>query len=408
MEEGTIAKWHKKVGDFVKAGELLIEVATDKATVEYNALDEGYLRQILVPEKKGALVNQPIAIFTVKKEESIEGYQPEGLAPAAPVAAPSPLPAAPTPAVKTSFEQPAFLPEPPLKNYRFEEPSSEIKASPLAKKLALEKGIDLSTVRGSGPGGRVVAADVDLGQPDLPVTFGRNAKPTVAPGAYTEIPLTPMRKAIGTRLQQSKSFIPHFYLTMSIDAVPMTELREELKNGGIKVTINDFILRASALTLREHPEVNAGFNSVTQSIIRFESIDISIAVSVDSGLITPIIRFADYKDLGALSSEVRVLASKAKAGKLKKEEYQGGSFTLSNLGMFGISEFIAVINPPQAAILAIAAIQEVPVVKNGTVIPGKTLNLTLSADHRVIDGIDGAKFLQTLKKYLEHPSLLLI
>lgn len=417
MEEGTLTKWRKKEGDHVKAGDVLFEVATDKATVEHSALDEGFLRKILIREGESAIVNQAVAIFTEKKEESIEGYKPEGDVPKVAevkpvIAEASPLPTAARPVATGGLSQPAFVPEPPLKKYSFSGPEGEmegrIPASPLAKKIAGEKQIDLSTVKGTGPHGRIMSRDLDLGQHAGPVTFGRRETPTVPPGTYEEIPLTPIRKMIGARLQESKTFIPHFYTTQEIRADRMIELRAELASANLKVSYNDFILRASALALREHPEVNSGFNSVNQAIIRFKTIDLSVAVSVSSGLITPIIRHADFKNLGQLSSEMRVLASKAKEGRLSREEYTGGSFTISNLGMFGISEFVAIINPPQAAILAVGGIEERPVVEKGQVIAGKTMRLTLSADHRVLDGADAAKFLKTLQKYLESPSLLLL
>jgi pyruvate dehydrogenase E2 component (dihydrolipoamide acetyltransferase) len=416
MEEGTIAKWRKKEGDYVKAGDVLFEVATDKATVEHNALDEGFLRKILIREGESAIVNQAIAIFTEKKEESIEGYQPEGevavkAAPVATAAAIAPKEPVPAP-VAGALSQPAFTPEPPLQKYVFSGPQGEVEgripASPLAKKMAEENQIDLSTVKGTGPHGRIMSRDLDLGQPAGTVTFGRRENPTIPPGTYEEVPLTPIRKMIGKRLQESKTFIPHFYTTQEINAGRMMQLRTELSSAHLKISYNDFILRASALALREHPEVNCGFHSVNQSIIRFKTIDLSVAVSLPSGLITPIIRHADFKNLGQLSSEMRVLATRAKEGKLSREEYTGGSFTISNLGMFGISEFVAIINPPQAAILAVGGIEDRPIVKEGLVVPGKTMRLTLSADHRVLDGADAARFLKTLQKYLENPSLLLL
>ena len=415
MEEGTIAKWHKKVGDQVASGDLLVEVATDKATVEYNALDGGYLRKILVAEGGPAIVNQPIAIFTAKADESIEGYKPEGVMPAKPAAAQPSLAkheksASPTQSVAMS--QPAFVPEPPLEKYAFEfptgAPKGRVPASPLAKKMAKEKGLDLGSVRGSGPGGRVTSQDLDLAQPDQSVSFAPREMPTVTPGTYEEVPLSPMRKVIGMRLQQSKSFIPHFYVRQEIDAEALGLAREQLKNNGLKVTINDFIIRACALALREHPRLNSGYNSVTQSTILFKTVDISIAVSVDAGLVTPIIRLADYKNLGEISVEVKELANRAKAGKLQPEEYKGGSFTISNLGMYGISDFVAVINPPQSAILAVAGIEDCVRIRNGIAVVGKKMNLTLSADHRVVDGSDGAKFITTVQKFLENPAALIV
>lgn len=420
MEEGTITKWRKNVGDHVKAGDVLFEVATDKATVEHSALDEGYLRKILVEEGKEAVVNQAVAVFTEKADESIEGYVPEGLVKKeAPKAAAETVsdeakeaaPKAQEARSGAAFQQPAFVPEAPLSNYEFpaeDHAEGHLRASPLAKKLAEEKGIDLHTVKGSGPHGRIVSRDLAKGQPAAKVPFGSKGVPTTAPGTYEEIPLTPMRKVVGQRLQQSKTFIPHFYVAQDIHAEAMVAIRDQLKEIGHKVTFNDFVVRAVALALREHPEMNSGFNSVTNSIIRFKTIDISIAVSVPAGLITPIIRHADYKNIGQLSSEVKVLAQKAKDGKLAREEYVGGSFTISNLGMFGVSAFVGVINPPQAGILSIGGIEDKPVIKNGQVVPGKIMTITLSADHRVVDGSDGAKFIKTVQKFLENPASLVL
>lgn len=419
MEGGTIIQWKKKVGDYVKAGEVLFEVATDKATVEHTALDEGFLRSILVGDGKEALINQPVAVFTEKKDEDISSYKPEGLS----VEEKKPEQIAAVSAVQEdrpqvdrkeapTFAQPSFTPEKPLENIAFPFPigsqDAHIKASPYAKKIAKEKGIDLSTVQGSGPHQRITSRDLELGQPDTSVAFGRREAPDLFPGSYEEEPLSPMRKVIAQRLQQSKTWIPHFYVTQEIGVDPLISIRDQLKSGGVKVTFNDLIVRAAALALREHPEVNSGFNSVSQSIIRFKTVDISIAVSVPAGLITPIVRHADYKNVGQISVEVRSLAEKAKAGKLAREEYVGGSFTISNLGMFGITEFKGIINPPQAAILCVGGVEEKPVVRKGEVVPGKIMTLSLAADHRVIDGADGAKFMKTIQKFLENPALLLL
>lgn len=417
MEEGMIVKWHKNLGDEVKAGDVLVDVATDKATVEYNALDDGFLRAILVPNGSSAIVNQAIAIMTVSAKESIEGYQPEGIRPeekakkAEVVEVPSNIaPAAKAPMQGASLQQPAFAPEPPLERYEFAFPigSGRIKASPLAKKLARDKGLDLASVKGSGPGGRVTSQDLDLAQPDQIVGFGPREIPEIPPGSYEEIPLTPMRKVVGQRLQQSKMFVPHFYLSQEIDAEPMVELKDQLKEGQIKVTFNDFVVRACALSLREHPRINSGFHAASQSIILFKTIDISVGVTVDGGLITPIIRHADYKNLGEISTEIKDLAARAKLGKLESHEYKGGSFTISNLGMFGVSHFTAVINPPQAAILAVAGIEDCVRIRNGAAVAGKKMMLNLSADHRVIDGADAAHFIKTVQKYLENPALLVV
>lgn len=410
MDEGTIAKWHKKEGEFVQADELLLEITTDKATVEHNALDEGWLRKILLPEGSTAHVNEPLAIFTVEENENIEDFKttpsPEEK-PKAPAKEPvkEPKGATPQPAPTATLQQPAFVPEPPLETLEAEPTptSGKILASPLARRLAKKRGLDLTTVQGTGPGGRITSRDLEKAQPAGLVTFGRHETPTIPPGSYEEIPLTPMRKAISRRLQESKSFIPHFYVKQAIDAEPLFALREQLKALELKVTFNDMILRACALALREHPHVNSGFNSVNQTIIQFKTIDVSVAVTFEGGLITPIVRHADYKNLGQLSLEVKSLAERARKGKLSEQEYKGGSFCISNLGMYGITEFTAVINPPQSAILAIGGIEDQPVVKNGAVVPGKRLNLTLSVDHRVVDGALAAEFMKTVQRLLENP-----
>jgi len=413
MEEGSIAKWHKKEGEYVAAGDVLLEIATDKATVEHQALDEGWLRKILVSEGGTAKVNQPIAILTVQENESIEGYVLKEEKPAPPKAAEE----KPTEkqeeesalSVPSTFSQPAFTPEPPLEAEPRRAPKEgRILVSPLAKRLAKEKGLDLSTVEGSGPSGRITSRDLERAQPTGLVTFGRQESPEFPAGSYEEVPLTPMRKIIARRLQESKSFIPHFYVKQVIDAEPLFALREQLKAYNLKVTYNDMIIKACALALREHPGVNSGFNSVNQTVIRFKTIDISVAVTVEAGLITPIVRQADYKNLGQISIEVKQLAERARLMKLKEQEYKGGSFCVSNLGMFGITEFTAVINPPQAAILAVGGIEGQPVIKEGKIVAGKTLALTLSADHRVIDGALGAQFMKTLQKILENPIALIL
>lgn len=421
MEEGTIAKWRKKEGDLVKSGEVLIDVATDKATVEYEALDDGYLRKILVPEGGHAKINDPIAIFTADQNESIEGYEVPGVSPAKEepkaekAAKPaqkdeeSNAPAEQAPAAASRAE-PKFVPEPPLEGVHYKKGRSDVQnrilASPLARKLAQEKGVDIASVRGSGPNGRVMSRDLETASPAA--VFTRKDAPKEVAGSYEEIPMSPMRKVVGKRLGESKTFIPHFYITQKVDATSLVEVREQLKKFGVSLTYNDFVVKACALALREMPEINSGYHSENQSIIRFKTVDISIAVTVEGGLITPIVRFADYKDIGELASEIKQLAKKARDNELKPEEYKGGSFTVSNLGMFGVSNFKAIINPPQAAILAVGGISDEPVVKNGMVVSGKVMEITLSCDHRIIDGSEGAKFIKTVQKYLESPSVLIL
>lgn len=381
MEEGTLVKWRKAEGDRVLAGDLIIEVATDKATVEHHVLDGGWLRKILVKAGAVVKVNEPIAIFTETQEESIEGYQPEGISD-------SPVP--------EKKEEPAAV----LTRQASKE--DRVIASPLAKKLAKQQGIDLHAVQGTGPQGRITSRDLG----DRKKSALRLSAPS---GSFSLEPLTPMRKVIAQRLQESKSTIPHFYETQAVRVDHLMRLRHELNEyKGWKISYNDLVLRAVALALEEHPKVNSGFDVATQSIIRFHTIDLSVAVSLESGLITPIIRNANEKSLPDLSSEMKALAVRAREGRLKPEEYVGGSFTISNIGMFGIAEFKAIINPPQAAILAVGGILEQPVVQAGKIEVGHVMCLTLSADHRVLDGTDVAKFLNTLQKLLEHPSLLLL
>lgn len=404
MEEGTIAKWLKKEGDYVEAGELIVEIATDKATVEHAALDEGYLRQILIKEGQGAIVNQPIALFSATKDENIENALPKKeVKKEAPAKTNEKVP---TPAVSgAERREPLFVPEKPLEDYSLDSfrDKERLKASPLAKKLAEEKGLDLTTVKGTGPHGRITSEDLKGAGPKALVSFGRKEPPQDLPGSYEEVPLTHLRKIIGKRLQDSKSFIPHFYVRQTVEVSALWNLYEQLKALKLKVTINDLLIRATALALVQHPELNCGFNSQTQSIIRFKTIDIAVAVSMPDGLITPIIRLADYKNVGEISTEIRALAERGRQGKLKEHEYKGGSFSISNLGMYGTTEFAAVINPPQAAILAVGGVEDKPVVKDGAIVPGKTLHLTLSVDHRVIDGAVAAQFLKTLKILLEQP-----
>ncbi len=415
MEEGTIVKWMKKEGDQVKEGDVLFEVATDKATVEHSSLDDGFLRQILVQEGGHAKVNQAVAVMTATQDESYEVEKPSEPAEKSeekPASESTENTQKTQAAPVSGMVQPAFVPSPPLEKYQFEWPrgkeGARVLASPLAKKLAKEKGINLSTVKGTGPNNRVVKKDLDLAHKDTPASFGSQSPPDVAPGSYVEEALSPMRKVIGERLQGSKSFIPHFYVQQTVVVDEMMKLRNQMKETGVKLTFNDFILRACALALREHPIINSGFNSKDQKIIRFETIDICVAVSIEDGLITPILRLADYKNIGELSQEVKALATLAKEGKLQPHQYQGGSFTISNLGMFGIDDFQAVINPPQAAILAIGGIVEKPVVKEGRVVVGHTMTLSLSSDHRVVDGADAASFIKTVQKYLENPVSLVI
>lgn len=414
MEEGTIAKWHKKIGDYVESGDLILEVATDKATVEYNALDAGWLKKMLKQEGQSARVNEPLAVFTEEKNESIDGYQPEGeegvvsvsQAKAEPVLKKSKnIPQA----TKAATQAPTITSKPKLEK---EVRAERIIASPLAKTLAKKHGIDLSSIQGTGPRGRITSRDLDEAATSSEEISEPTSQhfPTPAPVSsfeVTERPLSPVRKVIAARLQYSKQTIPHFYLRQEMNVDQLVSLREETKKLERNFTINDFIIKAVAIALKKHPNVNVGFNQEMQAVIHYPSVDLSIAVTISGGLITPIIKDAQAKSLTHLSQEIKQLAQKAKEGKLQPHEYQGGSFTISNLGMFGVTDFQAIINPSQAAILAIGTIQEKPVVKNGVIVAGRVLSITLSCDHRAIDGAEGAQFMQTLRQLIENPILFL-
>jgi pyruvate dehydrogenase E2 component (dihydrolipoamide acetyltransferase) len=429
MEGGVIAKWHKKPGNSIKEGDLLLEVSTDKATVEYNALDEGILRKILVAEGTEAKVNQPIAVASQSADESIDGYEPQWSGEGPPKEAKNPeatstqkppsqasVAKQPAPPKKTPAPQPTSpLPKPPQATGRAEQKravsfaaTGPVRASPYAKKLAETHRLDLSSVNGTGPGGRIVSRDLEHAQPLSLVAFGRKDQPVLPIGSYDLEAATPMRRVIGERLLAAKTTIPHFYVSVVCNAEPLVTLRQQLKEWGLNATFNDLILRATSLALRQHPDVNSGFDPEGPSLIRYQTIDISIAVAVPGGLITPIVRYADTKHLGALSSEVKELAQRAKEGALAPEEFQGGSFTISNLGMFGVEAFFPIINPPQAAILGVGGILDAAVVKGESVVAGKQITLSLAADHRVIDGAEAARFLNTLRTLIESPAGLVV
>lgn len=414
MESGTLVKWHKEEGDEVKAGDLLFEVATDKATVEYNAIDSGWLAKLLIQENTDAKVNQPVAILTERKGESIEGYKPESVPgtdsdqEVGEIAKESVEEPKKAKNPSTPRPQPAFTPPPPPKPAQMTQASEgRLLASPLAKKLAKDQGLDLSTVEGTGPSGRIMSRDLTNAKRVTGAGRGRSL-PEIQPGSFTEETLSPMRKVISQRLQESKSFIPHFYVQQTIDADALVAFRSQLKAFNYSISFNDCVVKACALALKDHPVVNSGFNSQNNTLIHYQTVDVAVAVSIPGGLITPIVRFADYKELSDISKEIKELASRAKVGKLEPHEYQGGSFTVSNLGMYGTTSFQAIINPPQSAILAVGGILDTPVVKNGVVVPGKIMNITLSVDHRVVDGVAAAEFLKTVQKILENPASLFL
>lgn len=418
MTEGTIVAWRIKPGDQVKVGQVIAELQTDKAVTEWESSDAGVVAEIVIPAGNVAQVNQVAAIFTTKagedikdalakaKEKNAKIASAGGAAPApAPAATPAPAPvAAPTSAPAPVASAPAALPK-------------GVRVSPVAAKLAASLSVDLRAVKGTGPDGRIVRRDVEAAAQAGTAKLGaagaaaKPEKPKLkvirADGANSDVAMTPMRQIIGKRLLEAKTTIPHFYVSESVDAGALVALREQVNLlDGFKVTVNDLIVRAAALALRAHPKLNATFQN--NSIRYYDSADISVAVAIPDGLITPIVAKAHTKNIKQIGDEVRVLAKKAVDGKLQPAEFQGGSFTISNLGMFGISEFVAIINPPQVAILAVAGIKDVPVVKNGQIVPGKTMQLTLSADHRAVDGADAAAFMKTLRELLEAPATLLV
>jgi pyruvate dehydrogenase E2 component (dihydrolipoamide acetyltransferase) len=407
MEEGVISSWLKNEGDKVADGDALCEIATDKSTVEFQAIDGGFLRKILVPADGSAKVNAPIAVITATADEDISSLSFEEEKVKEEVIADAPEAKKEEKASSGgSFSAMTFSPPAPSEKIRIAKKSS-VNASPLAKKLAAENGLDITSVKGSGPSGRVIAKDLD-GAQKVSMMGVKESSFVYPDGSFDEVPLTPVRKIIGERLQASKMTIPHYVVTQSVLMNKVMDLRTELKGLGIKVTFNDFVIKAVALALKKHPDINMGYDSKKNVIIQYKTVDISLAVSVPDGLITPILWQADYMSLTDISAEAKKLAIKAKKGTLAPHEYQGGSFTISNLGMFGVTGFQAVINPPQAAILAVGGIAETATSKDGKIGTGYIMNISISMDHRVIDGAEGAKFLNTVKFFLENPSSLIL
>jgi len=405
MQEGVIARWHKKEGDLVESGDLLLEVSTDKATVEHNALDRGYIRKILKKQGDAAAVNEPLAIFTEKESENIDGYLVEGVK-ASVKTAPAPTPKEDLSnrsqkSLKMTVSTPTVSTQTTKNNQQKPCQESRILASPLAKSQARLQSIDLTTIQGTGPHGRIMSRDLAQAQDIAPTSTA-----SIRQNDQEEA-LTPIRKVIADRLQYSKNTIPHFYIQQDINIESLVSMREHVKKEEKNLTINDFIIKAVAVALRQHRSINSGFNPETNQVVRYANIDISVAVTIQGGLITPILHNADLLSVSSLSQQMKSLAVKAKEGKLQPAEYIGGSFTISNLGMFGVTNFQAIVNPPQGAILAVGAVQEVPVIKNNAVVPGKILSLTLSCDHRIIDGSEAAQFMKTLKKLIENPLLFL-
>jgi pyruvate dehydrogenase E2 component (dihydrolipoamide acetyltransferase) len=419
MTEGTLARWLKKEGEPIKAGDVIAEIETDKATMEVEAVDEGVLGKILVADgTEGVKVNEPIAVL-VDQGEAVPAAAAPAPAPAAP------KPAAPAPPAAAQQPEPAPAPQPAAATGNGHDAGGErIFVSPLARRMAKQAGIDLATLKGSGPNGRIVKADIEAAQQGAapaaapaPVAAPAAARPTAPAPAITAphklIPHSSMRKVIARRLTEAKSTVPHFYVSMDIEIDAMIKLMSELNAkspkegpGAYLITINDLVIKASAAALRRVPTVNAAWTD--EGTVLFDDVDISVAVAIPDGLITPIVRQADQKGLSTISREMKDLAARARAGKLKPEEFLGGGFSISNMGMFGVSEFAAIINPPQAAILAVAAGRKRPVVKDDALAIATVMTCTLSVDHRVVDGALGAQWLRTFKQIVEDPLSLLL
>ena len=418
MTEGTVIKWHKQVGDSVEVGDVLAEIETDKATMEMEAFDDGTITEILVPAGEKAVIGGILAVL-----DGDSTAAPSSAAPAAasPAAAPSAAPAtakAAAPAAQVSND------------------GNRVKASPLARKIAAEKGVELQSISGTGPAGRIVKNDVEAASsspkksadataasalaaavkskaaaPSAPAAAPAQAIIPVAKDGDERIELSSMRKVIASRLLTSKVTIPHFYLHVEADAAPLMTLRQQVneqaeKTHGNKYSVNDFILKAVINAAQTVPAINASFAG--DHIVKFKHIGLSVAIAVEDGLVTPVIKQAETQSLLAISKAVKDFAVRAKDKKLKPDEFDGGTITVSNLGAWGIESFDAIVNPPQAAILSVGAAIEKPVVKNGQIVPGLRMNLGLSADHRVVDGAVAAQFLSEVKKLIEQPAMMLL
>src|SRR5437763_2203267 len=439
MTEGNLTRWLKKEGDEVHSGDVIAEIETDKATMEYEAVDEGRIGKIIVPEgAQGIKVNQPIALLLEEGEDAAalekftaapvpSGNGQQAGAPATPPSGVNPKTEAPP----ASAAQPA--PAQAERPAATQVNGDRIFASPLARRMAQQAGLDLAAIRGSGPNGRVVKADIDkvlavpgaAAPPARPPAVAPAATPAAAaaPGMpvfakaqvlalagnppYQEKPHSAMRRVIARRLTESKQTVPHFYLSIDCTIDELLKVRKELNGKSeTRISVNDFVIRAAALALRQVPAANASWSD--DAIILWERVDISVAVALDDGLITPIIKGAGQKGLSQIARESKDLAERARAGKLKLEEFQGGTFSISNLGMYGIREFSAVINPPQGGILAVGQGEQRPVVKDGQLTVATVMTGTLSGEHRVVDGAVGAQFLAAFKKLVEDPLTMLL
>jgi pyruvate dehydrogenase E2 component (dihydrolipoamide acetyltransferase) len=406
MEEGQISRWLKKEGDKVSMGEPLAEIDTDKATMEMQALANGVLRKIIINEGQAAPLGQLIAVIG-EPDEDIASMLSE-----APAAAPAPKQEPPKQEQKQE-EKPAEQPA-PQQNGQPKTDSGRMIVSPLAARMAAEAGIDLRSLQGSGPGGRIIKRDIEAAisqpkpEPGYPRVVPAGQVPQIGASAYRDEPASEIRKTIARRLVTSLGPVPHFFLTTEIEMDRAAEMRRGINalDPDLKISINDVIIKVAAAALIQHPEVNASFQ---EKFVRYyERADVGVAVAIEDGLITPVVRAADQKSLSQIATEVRELAERARSRRLKPEEYTGATFSISNLGMFGIDEFTAVINPPEGAILAVGAMSPKPVVRDNEIVIRQMMRVTMSCDHRVIDGATGAKFLQTFKKILENPLYLVV
>ena len=435
MTEGTLSRWLKKEGDPIKAGDVIAEIETDKATMEVEAVDEGVLGRILVQDgTEGVKVNQPIAVL-VDAGEAVPEAAPAAASPpaitagappaaqGAAVAAPAVVVAPPAPVAPPPVS-PATPPPGPVAAPASAADGARVFASPLARRMALQAGIDLATMKGSGPNGRIVRADIEAAQKGTPAAPPPVVQTPAPPAArapeapvsapHRVVPHSSMRKVIARRLTEAKSTIPHFYVSMDIELDAMIAIQEQLnakspardQPGSYFLTINDFVIKATAAALRRVPEVNASWTD--NGMVFYDDVDISVAVSIPDGLITPIVRRADQKGLLTISREMRDLAARARAGKLKPDEFQGGGFSISNMGMFGVKEFSAIINPPQSAILAVATGAKRPVARGDALAIATVMTCTLSVDHRAVDGALGARWLREFKTLLEDPLSLML
>src|SRR5690606_9727426 len=398
MTEGVVAKWHKKVGDKVASGDLLAEIETDKATMEFESFEDGVLLHIGIEEGGSAPVDAILAIIGEK------GADYKTLIKAHEAGAETPEQATTPPVEEKPTETTSATPQTKEDKKPVTTSSNNsggrIFASPLAKKIAQERNINLSFVKGSGENGRIIKSDVENYQ------GGTSANSFVGVEKYTEEPVSQMRKTIARRLGESKFSAPHFYLTIEIDMERAIDARKSINEiAAAKISFNDFVIKAAAIALKKHPKVNSSW--LGDKIRYNEHVNIGVAVAVDEGLLVPVVRFADGKPLSAIATEVKEYAQRAKDKKLQPQDWEGSTFTISNLGMFRIDEFTAIINAPDACIMAVGGIKETTVVKNGQIVPGNMMKVTLSCDHRVVDGASGAAFLQTFKQLLENPVILL-